>query len=147
MSVIPPKSSEFLTGSSLGFVKPMPQRGGESRVEQGDSAEFDVGMGAGASQTALDLWRKLQPEAEYGGDASFACAGLMLGHFRVEEQIGRGGMGAVFRAVDTRLDREVAIKVLAGTQSSDRSAVERFLNEARAAARLDHDNVARVFFV
>jgi eukaryotic-like serine/threonine-protein kinase len=147
MSVIPPRSSNFLTGSSLGFVKPMPQRDGESRGNQGDSAEFDVGMRAGASQSALDLWRKLLPDSEYGGDASFACAGLMLGHFRVEEQIGRGGMGAVFRAVDTRLDREVAVKVLAGTQSGDRSAVERFLNEARAAARLDHDNVARVFFV
>jgi eukaryotic-like serine/threonine-protein kinase len=147
MSVIPPRSSEFLTGSSLGFVKPMPQRGGESRGDQGDSAEFDVAVQADSAQTALDLWRRLLPDSGYGGDASFACAGLMLGHFQVEEQIGRGGMGAVFRAVDTRLDREVALKVLAGTQSGDRSAVERFLNEARAAARLDHDNVARVFFV
>jgi eukaryotic-like serine/threonine-protein kinase len=147
MSVIPPRSSEFLTGSSLGFVKPMPQRGGESRGAQGDSAEFDVGMPPASAQSALDLWRRLLPDPGYGGEASFACAGLMLGHFRVEEQIGRGGMGAVFRAVDTRLDREVALKVLAGTQSGDRSAVERFRNEARAAARLDHDNVARVFFV
>ncbi|WP_437193030.1 protein kinase domain-containing protein [Planctomicrobium sp. SH527] len=73
-------------------------------------------------------------------------AGLELGHFILEERIGRGGMGAVFRAIDKRLDRVVALKVLSPEHSNDPDAVHRFQNEARAAARLDHDNIARVFY-
>lgn len=74
-------------------------------------------------------------------------AGVALGHFLIEERIGVGGMGAVFRALDTRLQRIVALKVLSPVQSRDPSAVERFRNEARAAAQLDHDNIARVFYI
>ena len=61
--------------------------------------------------------------------------------------IGRGGMGAVFRAVDERLERIVALKVLSPSMSRDQASIQRFVNEARAAARLDHDNIARVFYV
>jgi serine/threonine-protein kinase len=73
--------------------------------------------------------------------------GLKLGHFLIEERIGRGGMGAVFRAVDTRLDRVVALKVLSPGNSRDSASVQRFQNEARAAAHLDHENIARVHFI
>jgi len=59
--------------------------------------------------------------------------------------IGRGGMGAVFRAYDERLDRVVALKVLSPAFSRDVATVERFRNEAKAAARLDHENIARVY--
>ena len=74
-------------------------------------------------------------------------SGIELDHFRVEERIGMGGMGAVFRAVDTRLQRMVALKLLAPSQSYDEGSVKRFQNEARAAARLDHENVARVHYI
>lgn len=74
-------------------------------------------------------------------------AGMKLEHFVIRERIGRGGMGAVFRAIDTRLDRVVALKVLSPGQSRDLGSVKRFQNEAKAAARLDHENISRVFYI
>jgi serine/threonine-protein kinase len=73
-------------------------------------------------------------------------AGIRLGHFTIQRRIGIGGMGSVFLATDEQLRRSVALKVLSPTLTSDHSAVLRFQNEARAAARLDHDNIARIFY-
>ena len=56
-------------------------------------------------------------------------------------------MGAVFRATDTMLNRTVAVKVLPRDQGQDEETVKRFRNEAQSAARLDHENIARVYFV
>ncbi len=74
-------------------------------------------------------------------------AGEMLGHYRIEEYVAVGGMGAVFRATDVRLDRPVALKILPEEQARDPAIVARFHQEARAAARLEHENIARVFYV
>jgi serine/threonine-protein kinase len=74
-------------------------------------------------------------------------AGEMLAHFRLDDYVGMGGMGAVFRGTDIRLDRHVAIKVLPPEQATNPDIVARFQHEARAAAQLDHENVARVFYV
>jgi serine/threonine-protein kinase len=74
-------------------------------------------------------------------------AGERLDSFELEEAIGVGGMGAVFRALDLRLDRHVALKVLPPEQASDSEVVQRFYQEGRAAARLDHENIARVFTI
>ena len=64
----------------------------------------------------------------------------ILGHYRLETRIGHGGMGEVYRAFDTRLNRPVAVKVL--RSSEDRElAVDRFLREARAASALNHPNI------
>lgn len=95
------------------------------------------------------VWHRLFPsEVDYQDPASIpAPAGLQLGHFQIEARIGAGGMGAVFRAMDTRLQRGVALKILSPSLSRDETAVQRFQNEARAAARLDHENVARVYFI
>ncbi|WP_337174269.1 serine/threonine-protein kinase [Paludisphaera sp.] len=71
--------------------------------------------------------------------------GDVLGGFVLEEAIGAGGMGAVFRAHDATLDREVALKLLPPDQMDDPEVVRRFYQEGRAAARLDHENIARVF--
>ncbi len=73
--------------------------------------------------------------------------GGRLGHFELREFIGGGGMGAVFRAIDTMLNRTVAVKVLSSDQSSDEETIRRFKNEAQSAARLDHENIARVYYV
>lgn len=73
--------------------------------------------------------------------------GEQLGQFLLQEFIGGGGMGIVFRALDTTLDREVAVKVLAANQSADEETLRRFRNEAQSAARLNHDNIAHVFYV
>lgn len=73
--------------------------------------------------------------------------GQTLGHFELREFIGAGGMGAVFRGFDTLLGREVAIKVLSRENNGSEETVRRFRNEAQSAARLDHPNIARVYFV
>ncbi|MFI4875543.1 MAG: serine/threonine-protein kinase, partial [Blastopirellula sp. JB062] len=73
--------------------------------------------------------------------------GRTLGHFELREFIGAGGMGAVFRGFDTLLGRDVAIKVLSRENNNSEETVRRFRNEAQSAARLDHPNIARVYFV
>lgn len=71
--------------------------------------------------------------------------GTRLGDIELTEHIGGGGMGQVFRGEDKRLGRAVAVKVLSRDQSSDQEAVRRFLNEAKSAARLNHQNIAQVY--
>ena len=73
--------------------------------------------------------------------------GEQLGQFVLQKFVGGGGMGVVFRALDTTLDREVAVKVLSRDQAGDDETLRRFRNEAQSAARLNHDNIARVFYV
>lgn len=72
--------------------------------------------------------------------------GQQLGQFLLEEFVGGGGMGAVFRAIDKTLDRIVAVKVVSSEQT-DEDTLRRFRNEAQSAARLDHPNIARVYSV
>jgi hypothetical protein len=68
-----------------------------------------------------------------------------IGRYEVIERVGRGGMGVLYRGRDPILDREVAIKVMAGDFSADESARTRFYREARAAARLQHRNIVTIF--
>ncbi|HSB74837.1 MAG TPA: protein kinase, partial [Terriglobales bacterium] len=70
--------------------------------------------------------------------------GQVLGHYRILEQIGAGGMGVVYRARDLQLERDVALKVLPPGTLSDRAARARFHKEALALARLNHPNIATV---
>ncbi len=67
-----------------------------------------------------------------------------LGKYLLKSRLGQGGMGIVYLATDTRLRRDVAIKVLPKAMASDADAVKRFLREARVAARLNHPNVVAV---
>jgi serine/threonine protein kinase len=69
----------------------------------------------------------------------------VLGPYRVVKELGRGGMGAVYAAVDSRLDRKLALKVMLPQFAADAAAKERFLREARAAAQIAHDNVVTVY--
>ena len=73
--------------------------------------------------------------------------GVTLGPYRLEELLGTGGMGEVFRATDSRLQRPVAIKILRGSVSENPSARERFQREARAASALNHPNICTVYDV
>ncbi|HKB03505.1 MAG TPA: serine/threonine-protein kinase, partial [Gemmataceae bacterium] len=75
-----------------------------------------------------------------------ALAGRKLGHFELIEAVGAGGMAAVLKARDLDLGRIVALKILPPDMATDPENIVRFKQEARAAARLDHDNVARVYF-
>lgn len=79
-------------------------------------------------------------------DLADQLQGVMLDHYRLDQYIGGGGMGAVFKAHDTLLSRTVAVKVLS-RKGDDPEMLRRFANEAQSAAKLDHENIARVFFV
>lgn len=68
--------------------------------------------------------------------------GRSLGHYRVEEEISRGGMGVVYRATDTRLNRDVALKVLPQELTHSDDVRRRFLKEAQAASALEHPHIA-----
>src|SRR5271167_895481 len=72
-------------------------------------------------------------------------AGQKIGPYQVAAQIGAGGMGEVYRARDPRLDRDVAIKVLPASFSSDPDRLQRFAQEARAAAALNHPNILAIY--
>jgi len=65
--------------------------------------------------------------------------------YRLEQLIGRGGMGAVYEATDLRLNRRIAIKIMLGNMFGDRTALRRFEREAQASARLNHPNIISVY--
>lgn len=112
-----------------------PANGDGSRVgaSASDSGQRGGGSGSGSKPA-------------HGGDPSgLPQPGDRLEFFEVHAPVGSGGMGAVFLATDLRLDRQVALKILPPEQASDPETVHRFYHEGRAAARLDHENIARVY--
>ncbi len=74
-------------------------------------------------------------------------SGDRLGHYTIVSHLGSGGMGAVYRARDARLDRDVALKVLPSDVASDAERLERFQREARAVAALNHPNIVTIYSV
>ncbi len=91
--------------------------------------ERTVGDAAGGQDTAIDDIDVVDLESRY----------------RIEGTLGQGGMGAVLLATDTRLDRKVAIKRILGESSGNRTAVNRFLTEAKSIAALNHPNVVQIY--
>ena len=78
------------------------------------------------------------------GSNKFPC-GTKLGGYEILGMLGQGGMGEVYRARDTRLDRDVAIKVLPGKLAADPMALSRFEREAKAVAALAHPNIVAIY--
>src|SRR6478672_12734263 len=118
-----------------------------------------IASGAGAAQQAplsandKTIISKRPPLAAgavpFGGSPQAmgeTLVGRRLEHYELNEFVGGGGMGAVFRATDTRLGRTVAVKVLSRDQGNEET-IRRFRNEAQSAARLDHPNIARAYYV
>src|SRR5438034_4932907 len=72
-------------------------------------------------------------------------AGTRLGRYEIRSKIGEGGMGEVYLAQDTKLERKVALKILPADVGTNRDRMERFVREAKSAAALSHPNIAQIF--
>lgn len=138
---------ENIRGSTARHREPLPE--GAGRAAGGSS----VGRPGGMDQpTVVSKHPPLSAPARVSDSAYRILHGTIesgdrLGHFELLEYVGGGGMGRVFRAYDTRLARYVAVKILPPDQATDEETRLRFQNEAQSAARLDHENIARVFYV
>ena len=107
--------------------------------------EVDSLLAAHERSGALD---RLAPEVAAIGTklraASEMLAGRTIGHYQVLEPVGDGGMGVIYKALDTRLGRTVALKFLKPRADADLSAAERFRQEARAAGAIEHPNICTI---
>src|SRR5438128_11927574 len=72
-------------------------------------------------------------------------SGTRLGKYEIRAKLGEGGMGEVYLAQDTKLDRKVALKILSADVASQRDRMERFIREAKSAAALNHPNIAHIY--
>lgn len=120
---------------------------GETGSTNGGQRSVSSLGGADVERTAISTAGRQLPPPTSTAEIGAALEGRTLGHYQLRQFVGGGGMGAVFRALDTTLDRIVAVKVLSRQQSADAEMLRRFRNEAQSAARLDHDNIGRVHAV
>ena len=97
-----------------------------------------------AGQDSPSLTSPTQELLNHIASAELA-AGQTLAQYRIEAKLGEGGMGAVYRAYDTRLDRDVALKVLPPEHLADPERRRRLMQEARAASALNHPNIVTVY--
>src|SRR6266511_2991245 len=72
-------------------------------------------------------------------------AGTKLGHYEIRSMLGEGGMGEVYLAQDAKLDRRVALKILPADLARNQNRMRRFTQEAKAAAALNHPNIAHIY--
>jgi eukaryotic-like serine/threonine-protein kinase len=111
-------------------------------------AEADALVAASSSMTGfLETPAFVLTAAQLASDEAAMTPGTLVGPYRITALIARGGVGIVYRATDTRLNRQVALKTLAPLGVPDELHIERFLREARVTAALDHPNIVKVYDV
>jgi hypothetical protein len=154
--VVPVRAGSNPDRPLVGFIVLGPKRSEESYTSEDRRLLAGIAAQMGL---ALDLSRLRRqaaatpgsgaapgtPRLSPGQGASIEVGVTVDGKYRVDAMIGRGGMGAVYRARDIRLDRDVAIKVVRGELVSSSEARERFKREAQLAARLQHPSIVTVF--
>ena len=109
---------------------------------EGDSSLHEDVLSLLEAHVDASSWSQVAPPTPQSqGAASLFQAGDEIGHHKILGQIGVGGMGVVYQAFDTRLQRNVALKFLPASMYKNASSRERFMAEARAASQLDHPNI------
>ncbi len=98
-------------------------------------AETQEGNGLGEGEASTEVSNAIDPDP---------FIGRVLSHYRLEERLGAGGMGVLYRATDLTLGRLIAVKLLSRQLATDQTAKTRFLREARAASALDHLNIGAI---
>ncbi len=130
----------------------------DGAIERAEPVELEklkkpkrVAVGQGVSETSTApppgfLGDTPAPAYSHPSDTNLQ-PGEVLGPFRIEGILGRGGMGTVFEAFDTSLQRTVALKVLADIHARNQELVDRFRREARAAGALTHPNITHIYSI
>jgi predicted Ser/Thr protein kinase len=120
------------------FVRRFPHQAEELRRHTGQPPR---------DSTAATHNRNTPPPSTYSAAARTPALPVQFGRYRIQKELGRGGMGSVYLAHDSQLDRLVALKVPHFSPEDGRDVLERFYREARASATLDHPNICPVYDV
>jgi serine/threonine protein kinase len=119
-------------------------------VQLGQALDAQRSSGSGATKPLFDVLIELNlltPEQvatiKQAQDKRSISSERRIGPFEIIEKIGAGGMGAVYRARDTRKGRQIALKILPPVLAKDQRYLERFIREAELASKLDHDNIVK----
>jgi serine/threonine protein kinase len=143
---LPTGRDDSAQGEEPDHEEDLPDSSGICSQEEG--IETDVTVLASSSPASSNpIYAETFPVGLTSQELAYALRGEMLDHFHLQEMIGGGGMGIVFRARDTTLDRNVAVKVIASPRVQTEDLQRRYLIEAQSTARLDHPNIAGVHFI
>ena len=122
--------------------------GDESLLREVESLLAEEEPGSFLGKPAFEVAAQVLAEDQSGGVGTAspeAMPGRVVSHYRILEKLGAGGMGEVYRALDTKLWRDVALKILPKAMADDAERMARFEREARVLASLNHPNIAAIY--